>query len=266
MLYLFHNFVNKSTKKQIFNFSDTKKYKDVNISEAFGLFYNLYYNNLYLRKSANYNKMILVINDINKFIKENIFYYNKIQIKKEINCLEEEVIVIEKEVIDIEKEEVIDIEKEEVIDIEKEEVIDIEKEEVIDIEKEEVIDIEKEEVIVFNNKINKSKISLIDDSNLPSIDLTLPEAMIEMMKNIKCIPYKVYVERWTYLKKIKDKKINIIFKEQPTVNDNFLPSIDLTLPVAMEKIKGNKKCVPFELYVKRWNELKTLYKHKKKFS
>ena len=90
--------------------------------------------------------------------------------------------------------------------------------------------------------------------------------MLEMMKNTKCIPYKVYVERWTYLKKIQDKNRKITLKDLPIINDKLLPSIDLTLPIAIAKIKENNKCVPFELYVKRWNELKILYKHKKRFS
>jgi phage regulator Rha-like protein len=90
--------------------------------------------------------------------------------------------------------------------------------------------------------------------------------MIEMMKNPKCLPYKVYVERWTFLKKKQDKKKKLTLKDLPLVNDELLPPIDLTLPIAMAKIKENKKCVPFDLYVKRWNELKTLSKHKKRFS
>ena len=73
MLYLFHNFVNKNNKKKIFNFSDTKKYKDVNLSVAFSVFRNLHLNNLYLKNSANYNKILIIINDINNFILENIF-------------------------------------------------------------------------------------------------------------------------------------------------------------------------------------------------
>jgi hypothetical protein len=236
MLYLFHNFVNKNNKKAIFNFSDTKKYKDVNLSLAFGLFRNLHLNNLNLKNSMNHNKMVIIINDINNFILENIVYYDKIQIKKEI----EEVVQVE-EVINVEEAVV------------KEEVV---KEEVV---KEEVV---KEEVV----KDCKPKISMIEDCNLPSFDLTLPEAMIEMMKNPKCLPYKVYVERWTFLKKKQDKKKKLTLKDLPLVNDELLPPIDLTLPIAMAKIKDNKKCVPFDLYVKRWNELKTLSKHKKRFS
>ena len=107
---------------------------------------------------------------------------------------------------------------------------------------------------------------MIEDCNLPSFDLTLPAAMLEMMKNPKCIPYKVYVERWTFFKKKQDKKKKLILKDLTIINDELLPSISLTLLIAMSKIKENKNCVPFDLYVKRWNELKILSKHKKFFS
>ena len=257
MLYLFHNFVNKNNKKPIFNFSDTKKYKDVNLSVAFSIFRNLHLNNLSLKNSANYNKMVTIIGDINNFILENIVYYDKIQIKKEI---EQEVVKVEEEVVKVE-EKVVKVE-EEVVKVE-EEVVKVE-EEVIEVE-EEVVEVEKEVVEVVE-KNNKPKISMIEDCNLPSCDLTLPEAMIEMMKNPKCVPYKAYIERWTFLKKKQDKKKKLILKDLPVLNDELLPSIDLTLPIAMAKIKENKKCVPFDLYVKRWNELKILSKHKKRFS
>jgi hypothetical protein len=52
----------------------------------------------------------------------------------------------------------------------------------------------------------------------------------------------------------------------PKADDSLLPPLDLTLPIAMVKIKENPKCVPFDLYVKRWNELKMITKHKKRFS
>lgn len=250
MLYLFHNFVNKNNKKAIFNFSDTKKYKDVNLSLAFGLFRTLHLNNLYLKNSANHNKMVTIINDVNNFILENIVYYDKIESKKEI----EEVVKVEE---DIKVEEVIKVEE----DIILEEIIN----EVVKVE-EEVIKVEEEVVKVELVKDYKPKISNIEDCNLPSFDLTLPEAMLAMMKNPKCIPYKTYVERWTFLKKKQDKKKKLTLKDLPVVNDELLPSIDLTLPIAMAKIKENKKCVPFDLYVKRWNELKILSKHKKRFS
>ena len=116
------------------------------------------------------------------------------------------------------------------------------------------------------------KISIIDDNNLPSFQITMPEAMIEMMKNPKCKPYNVYLSRWTELKKKYDRKNSVNFYKENKlsktvdIDDSLLPSIDLTFPVAISKIKNNKACVPFELYVKRWNELNTLTKHKKRFN
>jgi hypothetical protein len=178
--------------------------------------------------------MITIIGDINNFILENIVYYDKKEIVEEVVKVEE---IVEEEVIN------------------ENEIIN--EKEIIN--EEEVVKVE--EVI----KNNKPKISMIEDSNLPSLDLTLPEAMIEMMKNPKCLPYKAYIERWTFLKKKQDKRKKLILKDLPLVNDELLPPIDLTLPIAMAKIKENKNCVPFDLYVKRWNELKTLSKHKKRF-
>ena len=90
--------------------------------------------------------------------------------------------------------------------------------------------------------------------------------MIEMLQNQNCLPYNDYVERWKYLKKRDDIKKKISITELQTVDDSLLPSLEFTLPIAMNKIKANKKCVPFDLYIKRWNELKVLTKHKKKFS
>jgi hypothetical protein len=123
-----------------------------------------------------------------------------------------------------------------------------------------------DEINKNTNKISKPKISIIDDANLPSFDLSLSEAMIEMMKNPKCVPFKVYFERLVYLKKKHDTHNKLTFKDLPTINDKLLPSINLTLPIAIIKIKENKQCVPFDSYVKRWNELKTKSKYTKIFS
>jgi hypothetical protein len=42
----------------------------------------------------------------------------------------------------------------------------------------------------------------------------------------------------------------------PTVDDSLLPSFDLRLNIAMDIIKKNIKCVPSDLYFKRWCKLK----------
>ena len=107
-----------------------------------------------------------------------------------------------------------------------------------------------------------SNISIIDDNFLPSSELSLIEAMIIMKKNPACVPFNVYVERWKQLK-IKDNNLKKIKKVElpPKVDDSLLPSFDLSLTLAINKIKCNPKCVPFELYVKRWNECKIKNKH-----
>lgn len=51
----------------------------------------------------------------------------------------------------------------------------------------------------LKNYFNKP-ISLIDDNNLPSLEKMLSEAMLEIMKNPKCVPYDVYVRRWKEVK------------------------------------------------------------------
>ena len=53
-------------------------------------------------------------------------------------------------------------------------------------------------------------------------------------------------------------------KDVIKIDDSLLPSFDLTLPIAITKMKKNPKCVPVELYIKRLNERKILLKYKKK--
>jgi len=102
-------------------------------------------------------------------------------------------------------------------------------------------------------------VSMLDDKLLPCIKLNLSEAMLEMKKNPKCVPFQIYLERWKYFnnkyKKSKPSKPIVI------VDETLLPSVLLTLPIAINKIKSNPLCVPFDLYVKKWNELKTIKKH-----
>ena len=103
--------------------------------------------------------------------------------------------------------------------------------------------------------------SVLDDKLLPSYKLNLSEAMLEMKKNPKCVPFQIYLERWKYFNEKHKKATRVKEKPKPVVNDTLLPSIQLTLPVAINQIKNNPLCVPFEAYMKRWNELKTLKKH-----
>ena len=50
----------------------------------------------------------------------------------------------------------------------------------------------------------------------------------------------------------------------PTANDSFLPELNIGQQLAIYKIQNDPRCVPFDLYIKRWNELKIKAKYKKK--
>lgn len=123
-------------------------------------------------------------------------------------------------------------------------------------------------LVLKNNKTFKddrniySNISSIDDNFLPSTELSLVEAIINIKKNPSCIPFNVYVDRWKQVK-LKDNNKKKIKKVElaPPLDDSLLPPLNLSFPLAIHKIKSNPKCMPFELYVKRWNEYKVKMKH-----
>jgi hypothetical protein len=104
-------------------------------------------------------------------------------------------------------------------------------------------------------------ISVLDDKLLPSYKLNLSEALLEIKKNPKCVPFHIYLERWKYFNDKYKKANKLNEKPKPAINDALLPSTQLTLPIAINHIKNNPLCVPFEAYMKRWNELKTTKKH-----
>ena len=104
-------------------------------------------------------------------------------------------------------------------------------------------------------------ISILDDKLLPSYKLNLSQALLEIKKNPKCVPFQIYLERWKYFNDKYKKANNLNEKPKPVINDALLPSTQLTLPIAINHIKNKPQCVPFELYLKRWNELKTMKKH-----
>jgi len=116
----------------------------------------------------------------------------------------------------------------------------------------------------FSREIH-SNISIIDDKFLPSAELNLAEAILEMKKNENCLPLDAYIERWNRLKNLKNTKRNTK-KTITEVDDTLLPPLNLSLPLAINKIKNSTKCVPFDLYINRWNELKTQETYKKKHS
>ena len=104
-------------------------------------------------------------------------------------------------------------------------------------------------------------ISVLDDKLLPSYKLNLSQALLEIKKNPKCVPFQIYLERWKYFNDKYKKANKLNEKPKPVINDALLPSTQLTLPIAITQIKNNPQCVPFEAYMKRWNELKITKKH-----
>ena len=104
-------------------------------------------------------------------------------------------------------------------------------------------------------------VSVLDDKLLPCYKLNMSQALLEIKKNPKCVPFQIYLERWKYFNDKYKKANKLNEKPKPAVDDALLPSTQLTLPIAIHKIKNNPLCVPFEAYMKRWNELKTMKKH-----
>lgn len=104
-------------------------------------------------------------------------------------------------------------------------------------------------------------VTMLDDKLLPCAKLTLAQAMLELKKNPACVPFAIYLERWKYFNHKHKERNKLNEPSKPAIDDALLPSLMLTLPIAINKIKSNPRCVPFELYLKRWNELKTIKKH-----
>ena len=104
-------------------------------------------------------------------------------------------------------------------------------------------------------------VSMLDDKLLPCYKLNLSQALLEIKKNPKCVPFQIYLERWKYFNDKYKKANKLNEKPKPVVDDALLPPTQLTLLIAISKIKSNPLCVPFEAYMKRWNELKTMKKH-----
>ena len=67
------------------------------------------------------------------------------------------------------------------------------------------------------------------------------------------------------------KTFNHVVDSQASIANNLIHTggsilSSLSLPLAINKIKSSPKCVPFDLYIKRWNELKTKETYTKKHS
>lgn len=107
-------------------------------------------------------------------------------------------------------------------------------------------------------KTNKPTISIISRNFLPSTELNLSQAMSIMMQNPNCSPLQTYIELWKFVKEEKN-----ILKEKMTIkiDETLLPNLNLELSVAMNKIKQSSQCIPHDLYIKRWNELKNYKKY-----
>jgi len=281
-LFNYHNFINKKLEKPIFNYYELTKYDSVNIPVLQNTIVNLYTKNTYIKLLPNYFNMRETLNELNIFLFNNIYSFIKISEPiKEVNNARENIVEQETVLVEdvVEQETVLVEDVPEEKDTVKE---DLTVEAIVDlVENKETIVEEKqadftEKVNETNVKTNNSyifkpnniykNISIIDDAFLPSVELTLSEAMLEIMKNPKCVPFKVYVSRWEDLKSKDNRKKKIKIQETPVVDDSLLPSFSLSFPIAMSQIKKNPKCVPFDLYIKRWNECKVLNKHKKKFN
>ena len=267
---LFHNFVNKKINKpvvDIIEYTNKTFYCNASIFDIIG-----YYNGL----NNNQNIAANIHNFVNKY-SNFIISHNFLKVESIITEIEP--ILKEEEIEPILKEEEIEpILKEEEIEpiLEKENIslIISEIEPITQIEEAQIEEAQIEEapivkemvrIIELRQKYNMySNISIIDDKKLPSLDISLSDAMLEI--NVRKLePFNVYIERWTTLHN-KKHKVSNKKSDEPIINDLLLPELSLSFPIALSKIKANPKCVPEELYIKRWNELKTLkmYKRDKK--
>jgi hypothetical protein len=273
MFFMFHNFVNAKNRKPLFKYQNMTMFQDINIMSAYNAFYDMHTNNINMKQTQNYLKMQHVLRDVENFIKEYICKPIIVPVIEESPVIEDP-IVIEEPI----KEEPPVIEESPVIEepiVIKEPI----KEQPPIIEEpaitndisivifEIITKIEDASIIKpvkYAHNIYK-KITMIDDAYLPPADISLPQAMIIIMNDPRCQPFEIYLERWNYYKGKYNRKNKLIapIKKTPVINDAFLPSFDLTLPIAINNMKNNPKCVPLDLYVKRWNQCKSMIKLKK---
>lgn len=262
MFFMFHNFVNAKNRKPLFKYQNMTMYQDIDIMSAYNDFSNMHTNNIHMKQTPNYLKMQYVLGDIENFIKEYICKPIIVPVIEEPEKEEPPIIaepIIEEPPI-IEEIQVI---KEEPPIIGEPPIIN----EISIIISEIIKKIEDASIIKpvkYAHDIYK-KITMIDDAYLPPPDISLPQAMIIMMNDPRCKPFEIYLERWNYHKGKYNRKNKLTapIKKTPVINDAFLPSFDFTLPIAINNMKNNPKCVPLDLYVKRWNQCKSMIKLKK---
>jgi hypothetical protein len=164
-IFNYHNFINKKLKKPIFNYCELTKYDNVNIPVLQNAIVELYRKNTYMKLLPNYVNMKHTLNELNIFLFNNIYSLIKISepIKENNNT---------------------NLEEPENAEQQQENAEEIKPN----------IDFKFIPCDIYKN------ITTIDDAFLPSIDLTLSQAMLEIIKNPKCVPFKLYVSRWEYLK------------------------------------------------------------------
>jgi hypothetical protein len=226
LYFLFHNYVNSNIKKPMFGNNDLSLYSKNNLFKV-----NQYFNIL----NNNNNSCVQLTNFLNKYSSFII-----------LNIIEEPKVVEEPEPEVVEEKTA----EEKAAEEKKAEEERAAKEK----ELKRIMELRKKYDMYAN-------ISIIDDDYLPSLDISLSDAMLEIKKR-KLEPFKPYIERWQSLHN-KKYKISKKVDDEPVINDLLLPSLSFTFPIALSKIKANPKCIPAELYIKRWNELKTLDSHKK---
>jgi hypothetical protein len=266
-IYVFHNFINSRRQVQLFNYSNMNIYENINIMLAYNNFINIFIDN-----NIQINiKMKQTIKELNNFIKflthnKSITQENNETITQELN---NETITenLNNETIteNLNNETITENLNNETIpqNLNNETITQ-------DLEIDKNID-----KIEINDNINSNcatiiqkGISVIDDKLLPAFNLNFSEALLEIKKNPNCVPFQLYIERWKYFNKKhtnkqnkKNKKNNII--TNTIIDESLLPPFNLSLPIAITKIQNNPLCVPSDLYIKKWNEIKTLTKYKK---
>ena len=76
VLYIFHNHVNKKTRKSLYSFSNMNQYKQYNIVNVFNHFITVYNTNGNMKLMADSLQRKLLVNKLSIWIKKNHIYYN----------------------------------------------------------------------------------------------------------------------------------------------------------------------------------------------
>lgn len=250
VFFLFHNFINSKIQKKLFTYDQMSIYSSYNINNIF-----FEYKTLLLQLNTTYYSIII---QIDTFM-NTYNMYDKLEIQKD---KPQEVIDI-KIILETDTKSVVESDTKSVL---KSDVVEPDTKCVLksDVVESDVVDIKK----IVKSDIYKN-ISIIDDSFLPSFKLSLAEAMLQLKINPKCVPFDIYLKRWTYFNtkynETENKRMQKVQEQLiPKLNDSYLPELTLSLPLAIAKIKKNPNCVPNDAYIKRWNELYLVKKVLKK--